>query len=60
MFPVFISKVRRLITDMSRHKLLILAGQCVEDTGDLVLQTGCFSLKDFIQIFAHDEVRNWK
>ncbi|XP_058257678.1 microtubule-associated protein 1B [Hemibagrus wyckioides] len=49
-------EVRRLITDVSRHKLLILAGQCVEDTGDLVLQTGCFSLNDFIQIFAHDEI----
>uniref|UniRef100_W5U7F5 Electromotor neuron-associated protein 1 n=1 Tax=Ictalurus punctatus TaxID=7998 RepID=W5U7F5_ICTPU len=50
------SEVRRLITDVSRHKLLILAGQCVEDSGDLVLQTGCFSLNDFIQIFAHEEI----
>ncbi|XP_046713476.1 microtubule-associated protein 1B [Silurus meridionalis] len=49
-------EVRRLITDVSRHKLLILAGQCVEDSGDLVLQTGCFSLNDFIQIFAHEEI----
>lgn len=43
---------------MSHHKLLILAGQCVEESGDLVLQTGCFSLNDFIQIFAHEEVGN--
>ncbi|XP_060797193.1 microtubule-associated protein 1S isoform X2 [Neoarius graeffei] len=50
------SEVRRLITDTSRHKLLILAGQCVEDSGDLVLQSGCFSLNDFIQIFAHEEI----
>ncbi|XP_026786254.3 microtubule-associated protein 1B [Pangasianodon hypophthalmus] len=50
------SEVRRLITDVSQHKLLILAGQCVEDSGDLVLQTGCFSLNDFIQIFAHEEI----
>ncbi|TSK53774.1 Electromotor neuron-associated protein 1 [Bagarius yarrelli] len=49
-------EVRRLITDVSRHKLLILAGQCVENSGDLVLQTGCFSLNDFIQIFAHEEI----
>ncbi|XP_027014232.2 microtubule-associated protein 1B [Tachysurus fulvidraco] len=49
-------EVRRLITDVSRHKLLILAGQCVEDSGDLVLQTGYFSLNDFIQIFAHEEI----
>ncbi|XP_061094715.1 microtubule-associated protein 1B [Conger conger] len=50
------SEVRRLISDVSRHKLLVLAGQCVEDTGDLVLQTGCFSLHDFIQIFADEEI----
>ncbi|KAG9350805.1 hypothetical protein JZ751_024694 [Albula glossodonta] len=50
------SEVRRLISDVSRHKLLVLAGQCVEETGDLVLQTGCFSLHDFIQIFADEEI----
>lgn len=49
-------QVRRLISDESRHKLLILAGQCVEQSGDLVLQTGSFSLDDFIQIFADEEV----
>lgn len=48
--------MRRLISDVSRHKLLVLAGQCVEEAGDLVLQTGCFSLSDFIQIFADEEV----
>ncbi|XP_063056811.1 microtubule-associated protein 1B [Engraulis encrasicolus] len=50
------SEVRRLISDDSRHKLLVLAGQCVERTGDLVLQTGSFSLDDFIQIFADEEI----
>ncbi|KAG7487830.1 hypothetical protein MATL_G00027730 [Megalops atlanticus] len=50
------SEVRRLISDVSHHKLLVLAGQCVEETGDLVLQTGCFSLHDFIQIFADEEI----
>ncbi|XP_067251954.1 microtubule-associated protein 1S isoform X1 [Chanodichthys erythropterus] len=50
------SEVRRLITDTSLHKLLILAGQCVEDTGDLVLQIGSFSLNDFIQIFTDEEI----
>ncbi|XP_062868945.1 electromotor neuron-associated protein 1 [Trichomycterus rosablanca] len=49
------SEVRRLITDASQHKLLILAGQCVEESGDLVLQTGSFSVNDFIQIFADKE-----
>ncbi|XP_016298201.1 microtubule-associated protein 1A-like [Sinocyclocheilus anshuiensis] len=50
------SEVRRLISDTSLHKLLILAGQCVEKTGDLVLQTGSFSLNDFIQIFTDEEI----
>ena len=50
-------QVRRLLCDSSRHKLLVLAGQCVEQSGDIVLQKGCFSLKDFIQIFADEEVR---
>ncbi|XP_070764943.1 microtubule-associated protein 1S [Enoplosus armatus] len=50
------SEVRRLVCDSSRHKLLVLAGQCVEDTGDIVLQRGCFSLKHFIHIFADEEV----
>ncbi|XP_051980502.1 microtubule-associated protein 1B [Xyrauchen texanus] len=50
------SEICRLISDTSLHKLLILAGQCVEETGDLVLQTGSFSLNDFIHIFADEEI----
>lgn len=50
------SEVRRLLCDSSRHKLLVLAGQCVEETGDIVLQKGCFSLSDFVQIFSDEEV----
>ncbi|XP_042334717.1 microtubule-associated protein 1S [Sceloporus undulatus] len=49
-------ELRNLITDTSQHKLLIFAGPCVEETGELVLQTGSFSLRDFIQIFADKEV----
>lgn len=41
---------------MSQHKLLVFAGPCVEQTGELMLQTGCFSLRDFIQIFTDKEV----
>ncbi|XP_026178990.1 microtubule-associated protein 1B isoform X2 [Mastacembelus armatus] len=51
------SEVRRLICDSSHHKLLVLAGQCVEETGDIVLQKGCFSLRDFVHILADEEVR---
>ncbi|KFV63758.1 Microtubule-associated protein 1B, partial [Dryobates pubescens] len=48
-------QLRNLITDVSQHKLLVFAGPCVEDTGELMLQTGCFSLRDFIQIFTDKE-----
>ncbi|XP_056133589.1 microtubule-associated protein 1B [Lampris incognitus] len=50
------SEIRRLISDVSRHKLIVLVGQCVEETGDIILQRGCFSLNDFIQIFADEEI----
>ncbi|XP_024114690.1 microtubule-associated protein 1B [Oryzias melastigma] len=49
-------EVRRLVCSPSRHKLLVLAGQCLEDSGDIVLQQGYFSFNDFIHIFADEEV----
>ncbi|XP_010217797.1 PREDICTED: microtubule-associated protein 1S [Tinamus guttatus] len=49
-------ELRNLVTDVSQHKLLVFAGPCVEETGELMLQTGCFSLRDFIQIFTDKEV----
>ncbi|NXW85329.1 ENP1 protein, partial [Alopecoenas beccarii] len=49
-------ELRNLITDVSQHKLLVFAGPCVEETGELMLQTGSFSLRDFIQIFTDKEV----
>ncbi len=55
---LFCVQVRRLICDSSRHKLLVLAGQCVEDTGDIVLQKGCFSLNHLLHMFNDDEVEN--
>ncbi|KAM9797645.1 electromotor neuron-associated protein 1 isoform X2 [Syngnathus typhle] len=50
------SEVRRLLCKPSGHKLLVLAGQCVEESGDMVLQKGFFSLGDLIQICADEEV----
>ncbi|XP_068448903.1 electromotor neuron-associated protein 1 [Clinocottus analis] len=50
------SEVRRLICDPSPHKLLVLAGQCVEESGEIVFQRGCFSLRDLLHIFEEDEV----
>ena len=50
-------QVRRLLCSPSRHKLLVLVGQCVEDSGDIVLQQGRFSVSDFTHILAGDEVK---
>ncbi|XP_040039246.2 microtubule-associated protein 1S [Gasterosteus aculeatus] len=50
------SEVRRLVCDPSAHKLLVLAGQCVEGSGDIVFQRGFFSLSDFVHIFEEEEV----
>lgn len=50
------SEIRHLVFDASLHKLLILFGQSVEETGDLVLQTGSFSLNDFIHIIEDEEI----
>uniref|UniRef100_A0AAV2KT55 Microtubule-associated protein 1S n=1 Tax=Knipowitschia caucasica TaxID=637954 RepID=A0AAV2KT55_KNICA len=52
------SEVRRLLLLPSRHKLLVLSGQCVEDSGDIVLQRGFFSLNHFRQILCDDEIRD--
>ncbi|XP_034386048.1 microtubule-associated protein 1S [Cyclopterus lumpus] len=50
------SEVRRLVCNPSPHKLLVLAGQCLEESGEIVFQRGCFSLRDFLHIFEEDEV----
>ncbi|KAF7654735.1 hypothetical protein LDENG_00065650 [Lucifuga dentata] len=50
------SEVRQLLCASSQHKLLILAGQCAEETGDIVLQKGFFSFNDFINICNDEEV----
>ncbi|KAG8456458.1 hypothetical protein GDO86_002297 [Hymenochirus boettgeri] len=45
-----------MITDAARHKLLVLTGQCFENTGELILQSGCFSFQNFIEIFTDQEI----
>lgn len=55
------SQVQQLLSSPSRHKLLILAGQFVEDSGDLVLQKGRFSPNHLLHIFREEEVsRCWR
>lgn len=36
--------------DPAPHKLLVLAGPCLEETGELLLQTGGFSAHHFLQV----------
>ncbi|XP_073440151.1 microtubule-associated protein 1B [Dendrobates tinctorius] len=50
------TEVRLMITDAARHKLLVLTGQCFENTGELILQSGSFSFQNFIEIFADQEI----
>lgn len=50
------SQVQQLLSSPSRHKLLILAGQFVEESGDLVFQKGQFSLNHLLHIFKEEEV----
>ncbi|XP_062844970.1 microtubule-associated protein 1B [Trichomycterus rosablanca] len=50
------SEVRLLIADAARHKMLVLAGQCLENTGELILQLGSFSFFNFFDIFMDQEI----
>ncbi|XP_051556032.1 microtubule-associated protein 1S-like isoform X2 [Myxocyprinus asiaticus] len=54
---VLYSEVHSLISGISRHKLLVLTGQSLEETGDLVLHTGQFSPNDFTQVFSDEEIQ---
>ncbi|XP_077462646.1 microtubule-associated protein 1S [Stigmatopora argus] len=49
------SEVRQLLRRPSPYKLLVLAGQCVEGSGHLVLQRGLFSMADLLEICADEE-----
>uniref|UniRef100_A0A9J7XPW4 Microtubule-associated protein 1Sb n=1 Tax=Cyprinus carpio carpio TaxID=630221 RepID=A0A9J7XPW4_CYPCA len=51
------SEVHSLISSTPRHKLLVLTGQSLEDSGDLVLHTGQFTPNDFTQIFSDEEIQ---
>lgn len=45
-----------MISDTARNKLLVLSGQCSENAGELILQSGSFSFFNFIDIFTDQEV----
>ncbi|XP_066537554.1 microtubule-associated protein 1S [Hoplias malabaricus] len=52
------SEIRGLILGSCRNKLLVLTGQWLEDSGDIVLQTGHFSPHHFSQIFEDQEIQS--
>lgn len=56
MLTCYYVQIHDLITDTSQHKLLLLTGRSLEDTGDLIFHNGHFSPNHFIQIFTDDEV----
>ena len=51
-----LSQLRNLLLDPASHKLLVLAGPCLEETGELLLQTGGFSPRHFLQVLGDKEV----
>ncbi|XP_059357577.1 microtubule-associated protein 1S isoform X2 [Carassius carassius] len=51
------SEIHSLISSTPRHKLLVLTGQSLEDSGDLVLHTGQFTPNDFTHIFSDEEIQ---
>nr|XP_023669743.1 microtubule-associated protein 1A isoform X2 [Paramormyrops kingsleyae] len=50
------SEIHSLIGDQAAHKLLVLSGQSSEQGGDLLLQSGPFTFRNFADIFADPEV----
>lgn len=55
-FTVSSPQLRNLLLDPAPHKLLVLAGPCLEETGELLLQTGGFSPRHFFQVLGDKEV----
>ncbi|XP_003796598.1 microtubule-associated protein 1S [Otolemur garnettii] len=51
-------ELRNLLLDPAPHKLLVLAGPCLEETGELLLQTGGFSPYHFLQVLGDKEIRD--
>ncbi|KAK2087685.1 hypothetical protein P7K49_033592 [Saguinus oedipus] len=49
-------ELRNLLLDPASYKLLVLAGPCLEETGELLLQTGGFSPHHFLQVLKDREV----
>ncbi|XP_006876348.1 PREDICTED: microtubule-associated protein 1S [Chrysochloris asiatica] len=49
-------ELRNFLLDPAPHKLVVLAGPCLEETGELLLQTGGFSSRHFLQVLADREI----
>lgn len=53
---LLLPQLRNLLLDPAPHKLLVLSGPCLEETGELLLQTGGFSPCHFLQVLGDKEV----
>ncbi|KAM5237950.1 microtubule-associated protein 1S [Ctenodactylus gundi] len=51
-------ELRNLLLVPALHKLLVLAGPCLEETGELLLQTGGFSCHHFLQVLGDTEIQD--
>ncbi|XP_011365126.1 microtubule-associated protein 1S [Pteropus vampyrus] len=51
-------ELRNLLLDPAPHKLVVLAGPCLEETGELLLQTGGFSPRHFLQVLGDKEIQD--
>ncbi|XP_013362687.1 PREDICTED: microtubule-associated protein 1S, partial [Chinchilla lanigera] len=51
-------ELRNLLLVPAPHKLLVLAGPCLEETGELLLQTGGFSSHHFLQVLEDREIQD--
>lgn len=50
------SEVHHVLSSSSAHKLLILSGQSLEPSGDLILQSGTYSFQNFAQVLHNPEL----
>ncbi|XP_075404988.1 microtubule-associated protein 1S [Tenrec ecaudatus] len=49
-------ELRNFLLDPAPHKLVVLAGPCLEETGELLLQTGGFSASHLLQVLGDKEI----
>lgn len=51
------AQIHSLLTDSAGQKLLVLSGQVSDQAGDIILQSGVFTCKNFSDIITDPVVR---